>query len=178
MPLHKNPVNFDPDAENKSFSTGTPKPNQCRSTTLKWSHFRQPTLEPNPIHRALEPSQFGSPHWNQVNWDHPSKVQVNLHAHTENTWFPARFQKPSQFRPPTQQPNQFHHYTEFESIYIPTVKSSSFWCRDPRTKLISIPTPKPSQFRHTLKLSKFRSLHWNQVKFDRPHEPSQFRSKH
>ena len=46
------PVNFDPDAKCKPLSTSTQKPNQCRSTTLKWSHFQQPTHE-NQIHFIL-----------------------------------------------------------------------------------------------------------------------------
>ena len=60
MPRHKNPVNFDPDTENRTFPTATQNPNQCRSTTLKWHHFGQPAREPNIHHPTLEPKKIRS----------------------------------------------------------------------------------------------------------------------
>ena len=103
MPRHKNPVNFDPDDENKSFSTANQTPNQRQSTTLKLNGFRQPTQQ-SQFHPPLESTQFDPPRWNQVNLDHPHKIQVSLHAHAKNKWFSPRVQKPIQFLPPTQQP--------------------------------------------------------------------------
>ena len=152
MPRHKTPVDFEPDAKTKSFSTATQEPNQCRSATLKWSHFRQPTQTQINFILHWNQVKFDWPHWNQVNLDHPHKMQGNLHVHTKNKWFSPLVLKPSQFRPPTQQPNQFHPYTEVKSISIPTIKSSQFWRRDTisqlnfdphtETKPISIPTLK------------------------------------
>ena len=87
------------------------------------------------------------------------KCQVNLDPHTKTKYFSI----------PTQKHVNSDPYTEFKSISIPTIKSSQFWCRDTKTKLITIPT---------LNLSLFRLTHKNQVKFGPPHKPSQFRSKY
>ena len=56
--------------------------------------------------------------------------------------------EPSIFRPPPKNQVYSDSYTEVTSISIPTVKSIWSWCRDTKTKLISIPTPTPSRFRH------------------------------
>ena len=61
MPPHKKIANFDADAKDKSFSTATQTPNQCRSTTLRWRHFRQPTGQPSPFNLTRESSQLRSP---------------------------------------------------------------------------------------------------------------------
>ena len=52
-------------------------------------------------------------------WTTHTKMQVNLHAYTENRLFSSRIQQPSQFGPPAQQPNQFHPYTEIRSNVYP-----------------------------------------------------------
>ena len=122
MPRHENPVIFDPDARNKSFSTATQEPDQCRSTALKWSHFRQRTQQLNLFHPTLESSKFRSYTLKSSQFGPPTKIQVNFYADTKSKWFSPRVQKPRQFRPPTQQPNQLHPYTESKLNLISTLK--------------------------------------------------------
>ena len=83
--------------------------------------------------------------------------------------FDVSTQKPFIFPPLRKNHDNSDPYAEVESIFILTIESSQFWCRDAKTNLISIPT---------LNLSPFRTLHWNHVKLDPPHKQIQFRSKH
>ena len=85
-PPHKNQVYSDPYTEIKSISTK--HTTQSISTLLSTLHWNQVRFHP--------------PHWNQVHFDHPHKSRVNFDAHTKTKWFTAHIQKPSQFRPPTQ----------------------------------------------------------------------------
>ena len=55
--------------------------------------------------------------------------------------------KTKYFSTPTQNVVHSDPYTEVKSISIPIIQSSQFWCRDTKTKLISIPTLKPSVVR-------------------------------
>ena len=96
------------------------------------------------------------PHKNQVNFDPQTKPSISL--------------------PPPKNKSIPISYTQVKRISIPTMKSSQLWCRDTKNKLISISTP--HVFHPTLKPSQFRTLQWNQVKFDPTHKPSQFRSWH
>ena len=188
---------FDRDAENKLLSTVTH--NQINTDPPHWNEVIFDNPHKNQIHFILLWNQvkFDPPHWNQVNLDHSQKMQVVLRAHTKNKWFSRRVQKPSQFRPPTQQ-NQFHPYTEVKLISIPTTKSSQFWSRDTKNKLISIPTLKPSLARPTrqnqvnfdpyIEIKSSPIPHINQVSLDTntktksfstpTQKPSQFRSAH
>ena len=147
MPRHKTPVDFEPDAKTKSFSTATQEPNQCRSATLKWSHFRQPTQTQINFILHWNQVKFDWPHWNQVNLDHPHKMQANLHAHTKTKRFSAHFQKLIQFRPPAQKPNRFYSYAEIKSNLIPHTDTMSIWTTQTKTKSILMLILKSSDFR-------------------------------
>ena len=63
------------------------KTNQWRSTTPKWSHFRQRTQQPNPFHPTLESSQARSLILRSSQFGPPTKMQVKLHASTKSKWF-------------------------------------------------------------------------------------------
>ena len=85
MHPRQNPVKFDLDPKNKSFSTATQRQNECRPTTLKlYVIFDNP--HNNQINLILHWNKvkFDSPNRNEVNLDHPYKVQVNFHAHIKN----------------------------------------------------------------------------------------------
>ena len=133
---HRTELIFDVDAKNKSFSTATQKPNQCRSTTMKWSHFRQPT-QPNSFNPTLESSHVRSTH----------KIQVDLHAHTRNKKFSPCVKKTSQFGPPTQQTNQFYPCIEIKSSSIPHTEIKSIWTTHTNTKSIFMLIIKTSDIR-------------------------------
>ena len=58
----------------------------------------------------------------------PQKAKL-ISIHTLNT---------SIFRPPRKNQVNSDPYTKINSISIPTIKSTQFWCRGTKTKLISI----------------------------------------
>ena len=143
-------------------------------------HKTKPSLTPRhktSQFRSLYWSQvkFDPPQWVQVYIDHPHQNQVNLDANTNTKRFPARIQKPSQFRPPppTRKPSQsiialktsyfsartrqfdppnkktvtFDPITKTKSTKIPT-----------KIKVISSPLPKSSQFQCLHTKTKFISI--------------------
>ena len=68
MPQRKSWANFDSNTKNKTFSTASQKPNQCRSTTLKWSHFRKPTHQSNTFHLTLTGIKLSSIPHTEIKW--------------------------------------------------------------------------------------------------------------
>lgn len=128
MPRHKNQV--DCNADNKRSPFGPP---------------------------LTKPSQIGSPHWNQINFDHLHKNQVSFDAHTEINYFrPAP--KTSRFPRLAKNRVNFDPHTKTRSTSVPdtknkinsalTAKTDQFQCPDesqvnfdPCTKIKSTSTP-------------------------------------
>ena len=115
---------------------------------------------------TLISSQVRSPYWNQVNIDHPHENEVKVDADTKIKWFPARIQKSSQLRPPTQRPSpststletgqfrsphkirvNFVLIAEIKSISISTSISSQFQCPATKNEVLSIQTLNTKHFR-------------------------------
>ena len=57
-----------------------------------------------------------------------------FHAYPNNKWFSASIQVTSQFLQPTQQPNQFHPYTEIHSSSILHTDNKSIFTTITKTK--------------------------------------------
>ena len=146
MPLPKNPTNFDPDAKNKSFSTATQKPNQCRSTILKWSHFRQPTH--NRIHFIL--------HWNQVKFDPNTEIKTIWTTHTKYKSTCVLTLTTSDFRPAFKNQVNFDRPHNNQINFIPRLKSSKIWSTRKSSQFARPTQKKQTVFMLVLKTSDFR----------------------
>ena len=135
MPRH----NFDPDTKNKSFSNPThTKTMSIPISTLKSSQFRPPT-QPNQYNHYPKIKSSSTPH---------AEIMSSSTTHVKTKSISMLTLKPSDFRPPYKNSFNFNHHTK-PSQSIPTLKTTHF--RPARkTKSISIPSLKLSQFRSTL----------------------------
>ena len=84
---------------------------------------------------------FDPPDWNQLNLDHPHKKQFVFHVHPKNKRFSASIQVTTHFLQPSQQPNQFHPYTEINSSSILHTDTKSI-ATITKTKIVSMLTLK------------------------------------
>ena len=122
------PSDLRPASKNRSLWIPTLKPSQIRSFTLKWCSFRRHC-------------------WNQVN-SIPTLNKANFDASTQNDGNLDARSKEQVYS---------DSYTEVQSISIAAVKSSQLWCRNTKTKVITVPTLKPRIFKF---------LHQNLVNLD------------
>ena len=166
MPRHKNQVNFDPDDKTKSSSNLTQKPRQFPSLhwnqvnfdqahknqvnfdahtktksfparTQKSSQFRPPTQKSSQFRSLLwNQVNFDLPHWNQVKFDYPHNNQVIFDAPTTAKSFSDRTQNQIIFVHPHK--NQVNR---------PPYSKHVIFALHTKTKSISTPARRPSQFR-------------------------------
>ena len=168
--LHKNQVNRSSHSKQVNFG--------AHMINFEPPHKKQVTVDCNTKTKSnsISPAKIklsSTPLLQSSQFDPQSKIksismpwhkdQVNFDPHPRAKYFSIPTQKSSQFRS--------LHWSQVN--FDPTIKWSQFWCRDTKTKLISIPPTKTNSIStHTLnfypntKTKSFSTPHKNQVNSD------------
>ena len=185
--LTQNQAIFSPNPENESISTTATHPNTksidhytlnkvisagTRSISMPRIKFQaafDPSTKPKSnsiphkiiklISTPLRKSSRFDPHSKMESISMPPHKKQEILIYTKKT---------RTFRSPRKKQAVSDPYIEVKRFSITSTKSSQVWCHDTKIKSVSNPT---------LKQRQFRSLHWNQVKFDTALKPSQFRPR-